>query len=80
MIRSIVWLLREILLEVQANQLKSDNIIRLLKNPDSPLAPTSYKNQVDPLSNRSVVWEERTLEDGIPVRVRRSGNDLPPKI
>lgn len=80
MVRSILFLLKEILKEAQAIQAKQDNILRLLQKTDNGfLSQMSFKMTVDPLSGKPVVWEPYKLEDGSLVRVRRSGNELPPE-
>lgn len=79
MLRTVIFLLKEILYEAQAIQAKQDNILRKLTNQAESVLPMSYDGQTDPLSQRPVLWKDYTLEDGSGVTVRRSGTAYPPQ-
>lgn len=74
MLKTIVFLLKEILKTVQSTEAKMDALLARQKNPSAPINPMNYANQADPLSNQPIQWIPIQVEDGTQVLVRRSGN------
>lgn len=73
--KTLMFLLREILKTGYAIESKLDALLRRQKNTDAPILPMSYQRQVDPLSQRPIVWVPTTLGDGTQILIRRSGNE-----
>lgn len=72
--RSIYFLLKEILATALRIEAKLDILVRRLKDPNAPVVPMGYQGQVDPLSQQPVKYVPVALEDQTYVNVRRDGN------
>ncbi len=72
--KTIIFLLKEILSTAQSIEAKLDVLLNRQKNQNAPINPMHYSGQVDPLSQQPIQWLPVNLEDGSQVLIRHSGN------